>query len=281
MGFVLILAGVVLAMAGLSMLLHADLFRAASTISVDQSPHSVDNGSYDPYFILTEFETIQSHAVLGKVSDALDLKEIFGKKYNHGQKLGDAAVEDMLKRHLELRLVRNTRLVEIAVIDEDPAEAAALANAIAQMYRQFKDEQMRDLLARGLSSLNQQLQETEEKARTAKREMEELKADLEISDSSIVRNDSAVTSYFEAKRKFADLRQTVALISTRITQQTSLDSAPRPVPVTIIVTATVPTHPFRPSRCLATAMTVCGLLSVVGGVLLLKNAATKPALPVA
>src|SRR5579859_7385442 len=43
-------------------------------------------GSYDPYFIQTEFEVIQSEVVLGNVIDTLKLNEKWGKKYNGGQK---------------------------------------------------------------------------------------------------------------------------------------------------------------------------------------------------
>ena len=39
-------------------------------------------GSYDPYFIQTEFEVIQSEVVLGKVIETLKLNEEWGKRYN-------------------------------------------------------------------------------------------------------------------------------------------------------------------------------------------------------
>src|SRR5205814_2102180 len=38
-------------------------------------------GGYDPYFIQTEFEVIQSEVVLGKVIKNLDLNNEWGKKY--------------------------------------------------------------------------------------------------------------------------------------------------------------------------------------------------------
>src|SRR5437588_7750861 len=38
-------------------------------------------GAYDPYFIQTEFEVIQSEVVLGKVIKDLDLNNEWGKKY--------------------------------------------------------------------------------------------------------------------------------------------------------------------------------------------------------
>src|SRR5271165_3605504 len=43
-------------------------------------------GSYDPYFIQTEFEVIQSEVVLGNVIEQLNLNEKWGKRYNGNQK---------------------------------------------------------------------------------------------------------------------------------------------------------------------------------------------------
>src|SRR5258708_37529341 len=41
-------------------------------------------GSYDPYFIQTEFEVIQSEVVLGKVIEAGKVQEEWGKAINGG-----------------------------------------------------------------------------------------------------------------------------------------------------------------------------------------------------
>ena len=40
---------------------------------------------YDPYFIQTEFELIQSELILGKVIEDLDLNKEWGKKYANGE----------------------------------------------------------------------------------------------------------------------------------------------------------------------------------------------------
>src|ERR1700720_3703545 len=45
------------------------------------------SGVYDPYFIQTEFELIQSEVILGKVIADLDLNNQWGKKYAGGQPL--------------------------------------------------------------------------------------------------------------------------------------------------------------------------------------------------
>ena len=63
---------------------------------------------YDPYFIQTEFETIQSERVLGKVIDKLELNDDWGKKYHGGVKLKTPDTIVMLKGRMDLRPERLT-----------------------------------------------------------------------------------------------------------------------------------------------------------------------------
>src|SRR6516162_2708053 len=67
---------------------------------------------YDPYFIQTEFEVIQSEVVLSKVIEAEKLNERWGKRYNGGQKFTTPETMAVLKRQMDLRPVRNTSLIE-------------------------------------------------------------------------------------------------------------------------------------------------------------------------
>src|SRR5215510_6785837 len=60
---------------------------------------------YDPYFIQTEFETIQSEAVLGRVIRELKLNEEWGNKYNGGAAFKTPETIGLLKRFLDLRPV--------------------------------------------------------------------------------------------------------------------------------------------------------------------------------
>src|SRR5271166_2091527 len=86
-------------------------------------------GSYDPYFIQTEFEVIQSEVVLGKVIDdpSLNLNVEWGKRYNGGQRFTTTETMAVLKKQIDLRPVRNTSLIEIRVFSENADEAARLA----------------------------------------------------------------------------------------------------------------------------------------------------------
>src|SRR5215831_16934587 len=83
-------------------------------------------GIYDPYFIQTEFEVIQSEQVLSKVIEAMNLNQLWGKKFTTTETMA------LLKRQIDLRPVRNTSLIEIRVFSENPQEASDLANKIAK-----------------------------------------------------------------------------------------------------------------------------------------------------
>src|SRR5205823_9818908 len=89
-------------------------------------------GQYDPYFIQTEFETIQSEKVLGKVVETLNLNKEWGKKFRgENEVLKTTETIQMLKDRLDLRPVRNTSFIEVKVYSDKPDEAADLANAIS------------------------------------------------------------------------------------------------------------------------------------------------------
>jgi capsular polysaccharide biosynthesis protein len=100
-------------------------------------------GTYDPYFLKTQFEAIHSEAVLGKVINDLDLSQSWGKKYANGSPLKPSETLAFLKGRIDLRPVRGTDLIEIRVFSDQPAEAAQLANAIAESYREYRSRIMR------------------------------------------------------------------------------------------------------------------------------------------
>ena len=85
----------------------------------------------------TEFEAIRSDLVLGKVIDDLDLNRAWGNKYIGGSPLKTSETLALLKARIDLRPLRGTSLIEIRAFSDNPAEAAELANAIAQSYRKY------------------------------------------------------------------------------------------------------------------------------------------------
>lgn len=93
---------------------------------------------YEPYFLPTAFEIIQSQLVLNPVVEKLNLNDEWGKKYSAGKTLETAQTFEMLKQRLELRVVRGTKLISITVYSDDRNEAARIANAIADSYWAYR-----------------------------------------------------------------------------------------------------------------------------------------------
>ena len=105
---------------------------------------------YDAFFMQTTFEVIQSPLVLSNVVSQLNLNEVWGKKYLNGERLKTTESVDLLKRRMDLRPVRNTRLIAITVYSEDKNEAAQLANAVAKAYQDYRVNLERQVPANGL-----------------------------------------------------------------------------------------------------------------------------------
>lgn len=95
-------------------------------------------GDYDPYFIQTEFEVMQSQVVLDQVVKKLGLNEKWGLKFNGGEPLTTAQTTELLRHFIDPRPVRSTSLVEIRTYTDTPEEAANIANAMAEAYRDYR-----------------------------------------------------------------------------------------------------------------------------------------------
>jgi capsular exopolysaccharide synthesis family protein len=111
---------------------------------------------YDPYFIQTTFELIKSQLVLSNVIASMNLNDVWGKKYFNGEMLKTTETLEILKGRMGLAPVRNTKLITVTVYGEDKNEAAALANNIAEAYKNYRVQNIRTLTETGLKVLQNQ-----------------------------------------------------------------------------------------------------------------------------
>lgn len=140
-------------------------------------------GVYDPYFIQTEFETIKSEAVLTNVINRMDLNQVWGQRYNNGQRLKTPKTLEILKGRLALTPVRNTMVISIGVYSEFPEEAADLANAVAEAYKRHRVEIIQSASESGIMALQQQFDEQQKKIDKVNEELAQLREQLKISDA--------------------------------------------------------------------------------------------------
>jgi hypothetical protein len=102
-------------------------------------------------------QIIRSDIVLKPVIDKLNLNDTWGKKYGAGT-LNTSETVTILRNMMSLSPVRNTSLVNITVYNEDKKEAAKIANAIAESYRDFRVKSYAGLMANRIDVSQKQLQ---------------------------------------------------------------------------------------------------------------------------
>lgn len=227
-GLALLAVGLVLIVAGGYLMLSPKTYRAETRIRVEQSlPGSTSNSGSsvtrypDPNFLPTEFAVIQSQAVLGDVVRSVGLGEKWLQEYGHGKPLPTATAVELLKRHLQVRQVPNTHLLEISVSTDDADRAAALVNGIAETYRAQRANENRQHVNQGLDALRKQCDEQEARIRSAQNELDVLRQKLDISDTDALRDAPTTSLDADSERQLR-----VLLVQKKaqvVTLQTQLD----------------------------------------------------------
>jgi len=120
------------------------------------APTQIQAG-FDPYFVMTQFEVLQSKEVLYKVIDDLKLVQRWNQKYLLGE--SKLKAYEMLLKIMDPRNVRNTSIIEVNVYSKDKAEAADIANKIAEVYKTNRDQQRKRLTTDGLKIYKEKLAE--------------------------------------------------------------------------------------------------------------------------
>ncbi len=188
-------------------------FASTATIKIERDKSDIDEmagnsriSSFDPYFIQTEFEVIQSETILSNVVDVLGLNDKWGKKYNDGQKFKTQESIGILKSRLNLRPRRNTALIDVQVFSENPTDASDLANAVAETYRQWRLEKGQRLGKGGVKALEDQLKIEDEKIAKVKDELVKIRVENKISDVDTAGTAPMMLSESEEFRRYLSSR---------------------------------------------------------------------------
>jgi len=141
------------------------------------APTSQFGGGYDPYFLRTQFEIIQSKPILYEVINRLNLQEVWGKK---GEKLTKEHAYKILRSSLTVGQARDTSLVSIMAKREDPKEAMRIANELADVYRDARLDLKHKEMTRALDALRRELETQQEKVNIAEQQVEDIRQELDI-----------------------------------------------------------------------------------------------------
>ncbi len=138
---------------------------------------------YDPLFMRTQFEIIQSRPIIEEVVRRRDLDKKFAKAYQMEQ-LPPALQLDqaykILSRRMKVQQYRDTNLIEIQIFLSEPKdsarfEAAAAANMVASVYESNTSGRSRRVKEGALRALHDSWQEQEKRVSELQKEAEAIR----------------------------------------------------------------------------------------------------------
>jgi succinoglycan biosynthesis transport protein ExoP len=132
---------------------------------------------YDPYFLRTQFEIIQSKPILYEVINRLNLQEVWGKK---GEKIPKEVAYKILLSSLNVSQYRDTSLISLTAQRQDPKEAARIANELAAVYRDIRLDLKYKEMTRAMDALGRELEKQQEKVDLASKRVETIRQELDI-----------------------------------------------------------------------------------------------------
>ena len=164
--------------------------RDAPDVSAQQQPQAIGGFTYDPYFLRTQFEILQSRPILYEVIRNLGLQEHLGKAYREdGAPLALQDAYKFISRSMKVQQYRDTNLIEIQIYRSKPKEnaredAAKIANEVAAVYRDQRMKASRLETERGLDALTEALAKQQKKVEEAEAKLEEIRKQTRITAMS-------------------------------------------------------------------------------------------------
>jgi uncharacterized protein involved in exopolysaccharide biosynthesis len=239
--------------------------------SSDTPPFSqgIAQSAYDPYFIQTTFEIIQSQIVLDPVIDQLKLNDTWGKKYSNGETLKPSETLKLLKRRISLAPVRNTKLIAITVYSDNRDEAAQIANAIAESYQDYRAKFRSEMTAKGINELQQKNKIQDEEIHQAQSDVDSLRQQFKIASDAIASHSPQEQPYWDKQRDLQQLLDAHKLLASKIEAKKLEAQISRTRVVQITDRAEPGLFPVNPNKALNITLGIVGggiLATLAGGV---------------
>jgi uncharacterized protein involved in exopolysaccharide biosynthesis len=202
----------------------------------------------DPYFIQTTFEIMQSQLVLSNVIASLDLNTKWGKIYNNGSPLQTAETMKLLRQRLQLAPVRNTKLVSITFYSDDKNEAAQIANAIAESYRDYRVHLRAELASKSLGAMQEQYQSEGKQIGQIQGALDSLRQQFKITDDGSNNQSPQDKPYWDEKNRLTSMQEAHQLLAAKIEAEKMNVQIPQPVLVQVADRAEPGHTPVKPNK---------------------------------
>ncbi len=177
---------------------------------------------YNPLFLRTQFEIIQSRPVIEEVVRKLNLTDKLASACGYAFLPPDAALDRtvrLISGNLKVQQYRDTNLIEVQIYMSEPADSvqqvvADIANAVVDVYCDQMSRRSKDAVTRALSAVEEELNTLKKKVHTAEDRVEEIRKTYKI---------TLITSYGDSAAGSLDKVSLAALENLRITARVSLE----------------------------------------------------------
>ncbi len=129
--------------------------------------------TYDPFFLQTQYEIIQSKKILYPVIERLDLEKKWGVPARE-------LAYKQLSGALQVGRDRDTSLIKISVTDPDPTQAAQIANTIADVFGRDRLDVRRNETLKGIDKLREEAADQLDQLHKAQAKVEQLRKELNV-----------------------------------------------------------------------------------------------------
>jgi Mg-chelatase subunit ChlD len=190
---------------------------------------------FDPYWVQTEMERIQSRSVLSNVAQKLNLNEAWGEKRG-GERLKTEDTLALLKKKTAVTTDPKSGLIDIKVRSDNAEEAARIANTIAEVYRDQRLSEGRQFASRGVETL--QKEQAAQNQKIAELEQDLARRQKEKGGEDIGRPKPTAGAgipqpeVFTAENPFSTFSLNVSDVSFKLAQA-SLEKGALPEPATV------------------------------------------------
>ncbi len=190
---------------------------------------------YDPLFLRTQFEIIQSGPVIEEVIRRLDLNEKLGRAYGYLDVLGDRSFERtflLVSGRMKVQQYRDTNLIEIQIYMDEPKGAAPqlaaeIANEVADVYRDITMQRSRVQTERALQALYESLEDQRRTVNEAEQRLADIQKRYQLTIvSAEAGSDSELTKMSVTQLEQQRIRQRMELEDKRARYQTVMSLSP-------------------------------------------------------
>ncbi len=175
--------------------------------------------AYDPQLAPTVYQIIQRTGILYPVIESLKLQDRWARD---GQRPTREQAYLRLRGMLDVDEVRNTALLQISVLNQNPQEAAEIANKIVEVYQDTRVLEEKEILNRAVSTMNEEVVKQQRKVEEAATEVARIRDQegiIDLNPEGTEDAQSPVNSIvLKQETELNDAETNVAVLRTKLEQ---------------------------------------------------------------